>query len=118
MPDKVVLRCADTDELLGLMAYIVDGRNLAMEIVYVESVDHSNANPLYAEGRTKKYIGIAKVLFACAVSISIKNGSDGVLVFKAKTGELVEYYIREFGASRVGSYDLFWLVIWEDAAQW
>ena len=56
MPDKVVLRCADTDELLGLMAYIVDGRNLAMEIVYVESVDHSNANPLYAEGRTKMCI--------------------------------------------------------------
>ena len=52
------------------------------------------------------------------MSISIKNGYDGVLVFKAKTGELVEYYIREFGASRVGSYDLFWLVIWEDAAQW
>ena len=52
-----------------------------------------------------------------AVSISMENGYDGVLVFKAKTSELVEYYIREFGASHVGSYDPFRLVIWEDAAQ-
>ena len=42
MPDKVVLRRADTDELLGLMAYIVDGRNLAMEIVYVEREERRN----------------------------------------------------------------------------
>ena len=117
MPNKVALRRTDTDELLGLMAYIVDGRSLAVEIVYVESADHSNANLLHAEGRTKKYIGIAKALFAYAVSISIENGYDGVLVFKAKTSELVEYYIREFGASHAGSYYPFRLVIWEDAAQ-
>ena len=99
------------------MAYVVDGKSLTVEIVYVESADHSNANLLHAERRTKKYIGIAKALFAYAVSISIENGYDGVLVFKAKTSELVEYYIREFGASRAGSYDPFRLVIWEDAAQ-
>lgn len=75
------------------------------------------ANLLHTEGRAKKYIGIAKALFAYAVSVSIENGYDGVLVFKAKTSELVEYYIREFGASRAGSYDPFRLVIWEDAAQ-
>lgn len=99
------------------MAYIVDGRSLAVEIIYVESADHSNANLLHAEERTKKYIGIAKALFAYAVSISTENGYDGVLVFKAKTSELVGYYIREFGASCAGSYDPFRLVIWEDAAQ-
>ena len=117
MPNKVALRRKDTDELLGLMAYVIDGRSLAVEIVYVESADHSNANLLHAEGKTKKYVGIAKALFAYAVSISIENGYDGVLVFKAKTSELVEYYIREFGASHAGSYDPFRLVIWEDAAQ-
>ena len=31
--------------------------------------------------------------------------------------ERVKYYIREFGASHVGSYDPFRLVFWEDAAQ-
>ena len=93
MPNKVALHRTDTDELLGLMAYIVDGRSLAVEIVYVESADHSNANLLHAEERSKKYIGIAKALFAHVVSISIENGYDGVLVFKAKTGECVRSWL-------------------------
>ena len=117
MPNKVALRRTDTNELLGLMAYTVDDAILAVEIIYVESADHSNANLLHEIDGEKKYIGIAKALFAYAVSISIENGYDGVLVFKAKTSELVEYYIREFGASHVGSYDPFRLVIWEDAAR-
>ena len=117
MPNKVALRRTDTNELLGLMAYAVDDAILAVEIIYVESADHSNANLLHKIGGEKKYIGIARALFAYAVSISMENGYDGVLAFKAKTSELVEYYIREFGASRVGSYDPFRLVIWEDAAR-
>ena len=40
-----------------------------------------------------------------------------MLVFKAKTTELVDYYIREFGASHADSYDPFRLIIWEDAAE-
>lgn len=117
MPNKVVLRRVDTGELLGLMAYAVDNRSLAVEIIYVESAGHSNANLLHETGGEKKYIGIAKALFAYAVSVSLESGFDGVLVFKAKTTELVEYYIREFGARHAGSYDPFRLVIWEDAAQ-
>ena len=117
MPNKVALRRTDTNELLGLMAYTVDDAILAVEIIYVESADHSNANLLHEIDGEKKYIGIAKALFAYAVSISMENGYDGVLVFKVKTSELVEYYIREFGASHVGSYDPFRLVIWEDAAR-
>ena len=114
MPNKVALRRTDTNELLGLMAYTVDDAILAVEIIYVESADHSNANLLHEIDGEKKYIGIAKALFAYAVSISMESGYDGVLVFKAKTSELVEYYIREFGASHVGSYDPFRLVIWEE----
>ena len=117
MPNKVALRRTDTNELLGLMAYVVDDAILAVEIIYVESADHSNANLLHKIGGEKKYIGIARALFAYAVSIFMENEYDGVLAFKAKTSELVEYYIREFGASHVGSYDPFRLVIWEDAAR-
>ena len=117
MPNKVALRRTDADELLGLMAYAVDDTILAVEIIYVESADHSNANLLHEIGGEKKYIGIARALFAYAVSISMENGYDGVLAFKAKTSELVEYYIREFGASHVGSYDPFRLALWEDAAR-
>ena len=61
--------------------------------------------------------GIAKALFAYAIIISKEAGFDGVLVFKAKTTELVDYYIHEFGACHAGSYDPFRLIIWEDAAE-
>lgn len=117
MPNKVALHCMDTDELLGLMAYTIDNKSLAVEIIYMGSAGHSNANLLHETGGEKKYVGIAKALFAYAVSVSLESGYDGVLIFKAKTTELVEYYIREFGARHAGSYDPFRLVIWEDAAQ-
>ncbi len=117
LPNKVALYRDDNQELLGLMSYVSDGRLLAVEIIYVESAAHSNANLLHKVNQGKKYIGIAKALFAYAVSISKADGYDGVLVFKAKTSELVEYYMKEFGAQRVGSYDPFRLVIWEDAAE-
>ena len=117
LPNKVALVRKDNQELLGLMSYVSDGRMLAVEILYIESAAHSNANLLNQKNETKKYLGIAKALFAHAVDVSLKEGFDGVLVFKAKTTELVKYYIEEFGARHVGSYDPFRLVIWEDAAQ-
>lgn len=116
MPNKVALHRSDNNELLGLMSYVVDGRGLAVEIVYIESAGHSNANMLRDRSQPKKYIGIAKALFAYAVSVSIAAGFDGIVVFKAKTTELVEYYIREFGARHAGTYDPFRLILWEDSA--
>jgi phage-related holin len=89
---------------------------LAVEVIYLENADHSNANLLKQTGVKKKYIGIAKALFAHAITVSVNEGFDGVLVLKAKTTELVEYYIREFGAQHAGSYDPNRLIIWEDAA--
>lgn len=85
MPNKVALHCMGTDELLGLMAYAVDNRSLAVEIIYMESAGHSNANLLHETGGEKKYVGIAKALFAYAVSVSLESGYDGVLIFKANT---------------------------------
>ena len=115
MPNKVALCREDTDELLGLMSYVVDGRNLAGEIVYVESAEHSNSN-LLPKGTAKKYIGIARALFAYAIDVSRTAGFDGIIVFKAKTTELMEYYMEEFGARHAGSYDPFRLILWEDRA--
>lgn len=103
LPNKVALYRKDNQELLGLMSYVSDGKLLAVEIIYVESAAHSNANLLHNVKQEKKYIGIAKAMFAYAISISKADGYDGVLVFKAKTSELVEYYMKEFGARRVGS---------------
>ena len=117
LPNKVALYCAENNELLGLMSYSLDQRGLAVEIIYMESARHSNANLLHVEEKRKRYIGIAKTMFAYAVQISLEAGFGGVLVFRAKTSELLDYYQREFGARQVGIYDPFRLVIWEDAAE-
>lgn len=117
LPNKVALHRKDNDELLGLMSYELDDRGLAVEILYMESARHSNANLVHAEGGHKKYLGIAKAMFAYAVQISLDAGFDGVLVFKAKTSDLLDYYMKEYGARQVGSYNPFRLVIWEDAAE-
>ncbi|MDO5595054.1 MAG: hypothetical protein Q4G01_09645 [Eubacteriales bacterium] len=117
LPNRVTLCRTDNRELLGLMSYELDQASLAVELIYLESARHSNANLLHAEGGSKRYYGIAKALFAYAVQTSMDAGFDGVLVFKAKTSELLEYYMKEFGARQVSTYDPFRLVIWEDAAE-
>ena len=117
LPNKVALHRADDGELLGLMSYALDEKGLAVEIIYMESARHSNANLLHAEGGHKRYYGIAKALFAYAVQVSLDAGFDGVLVFKAKTSELLDYYVWEFGARRATVYDPFRMIIWEDAAE-
>lgn len=116
LPNKVALHRKDTNELLGLMSYELDESALAVEIIYLGSAYHSNANLLHIHGQKKRYLGIAKALFAYAIQISQEAGFDGVLMFKAKTSDLLEYYIQKFGARQVASYDPFRLVIWEDAA--
>ncbi|WP_317394499.1 hypothetical protein [Agathobaculum desmolans] len=116
MPNKVALCRSDTEELLGLMSYEIDECSLAVEIIYMESAAHSNSNLLHLCGERKKYIGIARALFAYAAQMSLDSGFGGVVMFKAKTSELLDYYKREFGAMQVASYDPFRLVIWEDAA--
>lgn len=117
LPNKVALHREDNQELLGLLSYELDNGSLAVEIVYMESGHHSNTNLLRTKGGRKKYSGIAKALFAYAVQVLIDAGFDGVLFFKAKTSELLDYYMQEFGARQVASYDPFRLVIWEDAAE-
>ena len=92
MPNKVALRRRDNAELLGLMSYEFDEKGLAVEVIYLESAGHSNANLLHTKGGQKKYIGIAKALFAYAAAVSVEAGFGGVLFFKAKTSELREYY--------------------------
>ena len=99
-----------------LHRYELDEDGLAVEIIYLENAGHSNANLLHTEKKGKKYIGIAKALFAYAVQISLNAGYDGVLIFRAKTSEFLAYYTETFGARQVASYDPFRLVIWEDAA--
>ena len=115
-PNKVALKRRDNGELLGLMSYSIDESVLAVEIVYIESAAHSNANMLN-HSEQKKYLGVAKALFAYAVQKSLEAGFGGVIILKAKTTKLMEYYIREFGARPAGRYNPFQLIIWNDAAE-
>lgn len=117
MPNKVALCRTDNGELLGLMSYELDQKGLAVEVIYIESAGHSNANLLRISGQGKKYVGIAKALLAYAVQVSLNAGFDGVLYFRAKTDRLREYYMQEFHAVPVGRFDPYRLVIWEDAAR-
>ena len=116
MPNKVSLYRCDDDELLGLMSYRINEKGMAIEVVYVESAGHSNANLLRQTCGQKKYIGIAEALFAYAAMISVDAGFGGVLFFRAKTTELRTYYMKEFGSVPLGQYDPFRMIIWEDAA--
>lgn len=117
MPNKVALRRKDTDELLGLMSFLVDEKGYAVKVVYLESAGHSNANLLKKSAQPKKYVGIAKALFAYAIQVSKDWGFGGVIYFKAKTSERREYYGRVLGAVPLGQYDPFRMIIWEDAAE-
>ena len=116
LPNKVALRRTDDGELLGLMSYELDEKGLAVEIIYMESARHSNANLLRIEDGRKRYVGIAKALFAYAIQVSFDHGFDGVLYFRAKTSELVEYYQKEFGAIAPARYDPFRMIILEESA--
>lgn len=40
-----------------------------------------------------------------------------MLYFRAKTTELREYYMKEFGAVPLGQYDPFRMIIWEGVAE-
>ena len=53
LPNKVALHRKDNRELLGMMSYELDERGLAVEVLYMESARHSNANLLHETGETK-----------------------------------------------------------------
>lgn len=91
---------------------------ISFAVFYVEQIT-VDGNRSSRQSKLVDTIRQRKIIFrgAYAIIISKEAGFDGVLVFKAKTTELVDYYIREFGACHAGSYDPFRLIIWEDAAE-
>lgn len=50
LPNGVALRWTNDGELLGPMSYGLDEKGLAVEIVYAESIKHSNANLIHTQG--------------------------------------------------------------------
>lgn len=56
--ETYALKIADTDELIGLAAYLIEQNYMAVQIIYMES--HPESNPTIAKKR--KYEGIGKFL--------------------------------------------------------
>ena len=91
---KYALKIAATGELVGLGAYRNMPEGFLVYIEYIESAPHSN--PTLSKNR--KYRGIGAALLAYGVQLSIDSGYGGTIYLKAKTSEIREHYIRDFGA--------------------
>jgi len=86
-------------EIVALGAYRVREGSVAVYIAYIESQPESNPTLT----KQKKYRGIRKAMIAFGIQLSIDANCNGVVVFEAKTDELEQHYIRDFGARPVAS---------------
>lgn len=82
-------------ELVALGAYEILSDSLVVHIAYLES--HPGSNPTLQKDR-RRYHGIGRVLMAFGIKLSIDNDFGGDITFEAKTPELEQHYIKDFGA--------------------
>lgn len=92
--ETYALKIADTDELIGLAAYLIEQNYMAVQIIYMES--HPESNPTIAKKR--KYEGIGKILIAYGIKLSVDAGLYGLVVLEAKTTELEKHYREHYNA--------------------
>lgn len=93
--EVIALSLKDSNEIEGLVAYQVQPENNSVYVALVEAAPHN-------KGINKKYDGVGGHLFSIATKRSIDMGYKGHIYFRAKT-ELVDYYIKQFGATIVNS---------------
>ena len=96
--EKYALKTTD-GELVALAAYEILENDVMVHITYIESQPESNPTLT----KQKKYRGIGKAMIAFGIQLSIDANCNGVVVFEAKTDELEQHYIRDFGARPVAS---------------
>ena len=89
----------DDGEIIALGAYRVREGSVAVYIAYIESQPESNPTLT----KDKKYQGIGKAMIAFGIQLSIDANCNGVIVFEAKTDDLEQQYVRDFGARPVAS---------------
>ena len=83
-----------TGEIVALGAYREDQSGISIFIVDIEA--HPESNPTIS--KTKKYLGIGRMMIAFGIQLSIDASFGGLVTFAAKTDELLEHYINDFGA--------------------
>ena len=74
--------------------YKEDESGISIYIVDIEA--HPESNPTIS--RPKKYLGIGRMMIAFGIHLSIDASLGGIVTFAAKTDELLEHYIKDFGA--------------------
>lgn len=111
--EKYALEVTDTGELIGLGAYrdVPDG--LLVYVEYIESAPSSNPTV----ERNRKYRGIGAALLAYGVQLSVDYGYGGAIYLKAKTSEIREHYIRDYGAEPFSRADPYLLLLEGAAAK-
>ena len=111
--EKYALKISRTGELVGLGVYQDLPESVLVYVEYIESAPSSNPT-LSAE---KKYRGIGAALLAYGIQLSIDYGYGGAIYLKAKTSEIRDHYIRDFGAVPFSHLNPFLLLIEGEAAQ-
>ena len=111
--EKYALKISDTGELVGLGAYQNIPESILVYVEYIESAPSSN--PIISA--KKKYSGIGAALLAYGIQLSIDYGYGGAIYLKAKTTEIRDHYIRDFGAVPFSHLNPFLLLIEGQAAQ-
>ena len=84
----------DEGEIVALGAYKEDESGISIYIVDIEA--HPEINPTISQ--PKKYLGIGRMMIAFGIQLSIDASLGGIVTFAAKTDELLEHYIKDFGA--------------------
>lgn len=111
--EKYALTIVETGELVGLGAYRDMPEGILVYVEYIESAPHSN--PTLTGQR--KYTGIGAALLAYGIQLSIDRGYGGAIYLKAKTTEIKEHYVRNFGAIPFSRIDPYLLLIDGEAAK-
>ena len=88
-------------ELIALGAYEIQKSSLIVHIVYLESQPESNPT---ISGADRKYRGIGRLLIAFGIKLSVDHGFGGDVVLEAKTPELADHYMKDFGAVKLPSF--------------
>ena len=111
--EKYALEIAETGELVGLGAYRDMPDGVLVYVEYIESAPSSN--PTITHDR--RYLGIGAALLAYGIQLSIDYGYGGAIFFKAKTSEIRDHYIKDFGAIPFSRRYPFMLLIEGNAAR-
>ncbi|MDD6610296.1 MAG: hypothetical protein PUE97_11400 [Subdoligranulum variabile] len=90
--EKYAAKTSD-GEIVALGAYREDQNGISIFIVDIEA--HPESNPTIS--KPKKYLGIGRMMIAFGIQLSIDADFGGIVTFAAKTDELLEHYINDFG---------------------